>query len=59
MVNIEAIRLGTGTWIARPAGACGNVGWSPFAWTACYASSETKATMEFERLHGDKINEHS
>lgn len=44
--RIETIKLST-TWVARPNGSCGNVGWSPCAWVAGYGKSADAAVRSF------------
>jgi hypothetical protein len=36
MIELTTERLRSGNYITRPSGQLGNVGWSPFPWTAVY-----------------------
>lgn len=52
----EVTRLNNATYIARPAGRCGNVGYSPFPWTAAYGRTEGVARHNFETKHWDYLH---
>ena len=56
-MKIEVIKLNK-EYMARPEGNLGNVGWTPFAWTACYASTAAQALRKFEQVHAKQIAEY-
>ena len=56
-MKISVEKLNNGEYIARPKGALGNVGWSPFPWTACYAKTAAQALRKFEQSHSEQINQ--
>jgi hypothetical protein len=56
-LKVDALHLRSGTWIARPRGALGNVGWYPFPWTATTASSKQNAINKFKYEHAEQIKQ--
>ena len=56
-MKISVERINSNMYIARPENTLGNVGWSPFAWTACYANTAAKALRKFEQMHAKQIAE--
>ena len=50
-MKVEAIRLASGDYLARPEGAVGNIGWHPFPWTGFLGDTEKEAKEGFLRAH--------
>lgn len=50
MIVLEITRYGAG-YIARPKGALGTIGWSPFPWEATYGETKAEAHRNFCEFH--------
>lgn len=50
MIVLEITRYGAG-YIARPKGALGTIGWSPFPWEATYGKTKAEAHRNFCEFH--------
>jgi hypothetical protein len=50
-MDLTVEQLNNGQWVARPKNQLGTCGWTPFAWTACFAGTKAKARAKFISAH--------
>ena len=49
--ELETIAIAGGGYIARPQGAVGTIGWSPFPWEATWGETSAIAISNFHTFH--------
>ena len=55
MIDLEITQLRSGSFVCRPKGACGTIGWYPIAWTMAHGKTPDEARQRFLNWHRKEL----